>query len=95
MNKDIDFITLRLKSNPAFPNPNCKLLKIAMIHLSKAYAWKSLWDLLTKVDPKTKIDVKMDYSNYSSLTLSNLRAALIVDSFNLLFEHNVIRLLLK
>ena len=95
MNKDIDFITLRLKSNPAFPNPNCKLLKITMIHPDKASTWKSLWSLITKVDPKTKIDVKIDFSNYYSISLGNLSAALIVYSLNLLFKHNIIRLWLN
>ena len=61
MNKDLDFITIKIKSNPALPNPNCKVLKLIMNQPEKISKWKAALDILERTSFKTRIDARITF----------------------------------
>ena len=60
LNKDIDFMTIRFKKNPSFPNPNWRFLRIIMKNNMKSSTWINLSKLLSQINFETKIGAKID-----------------------------------
>ena len=63
LNKDIDFMTIRFKKNPSFPNPNWKCLKIIIEYNKEASSLKNLIKMLSLIENKTKVDAKFDFKD--------------------------------
>ena len=56
-NKDIDYITLKLCRNIAFPNFNCKFLKIVISINSKNKFWEKFKEIIQNLDKTTPVEI--------------------------------------
>ena len=63
-NKDIDFVTIKFKSNLSFPTTNCKVLKLNFGAFDKASVLDSFEKFIKDLDTSVKVDLKLKFCNY-------------------------------
>ena len=95
LNKDIDFMTIRFKKNPSFPNPNWKCLRITFENCKEAPNLMNISKMLSLIENKTKVDAKFNILDRYSYGFNQSINGEMTNVLDKLFSLNIIRLSIK
>ena len=63
-NKDIDFVTIKFKSNRAFPTTNCKVLKLIIDTFDKFILLNTFETFINNLNTSVKVDLNLKTWDY-------------------------------